>query len=78
MDILINMLRMLLILNLENMIPSVDREFVDPIAELGAHVAPLGIAFYDGKEFPEKYHNSLFIALHGSWNKIKNLATKLF
>ena len=51
------------------LIPNVDMEFVDPIAELGPHVAPLGIAFYDKNIFPEKYKNSLFIALHGSWNK---------
>ena len=51
------------------LIPSVNREFIDPIAELGAHVAPLGIAFYDKDKFPQKYKNSLFIALHGSWNK---------
>ena len=59
------------------MIPSVGKEFVDPIAELGAHVAPLGIAFYDGKEFPEKYHNSVFIALHGSWNRTKKSGYKV-
>ena len=52
-----------------NLIPNLDIDFVDPIAELGAHVAPLGITFYDHNEFPEKYKNSLFIALHGSWNK---------
>ncbi len=51
------------------LIPNVDMEFVDPIAELGPHVAPLGITFYDKNKFPEKYKNSLFIALHGSWNK---------
>lgn len=51
------------------LIPDVDEDFIDPIAELGPHVAPLGIAFYDKNEFPEKYKNSLFIALHGSWNK---------
>ena len=51
------------------LIPNVDMEFVDPIAELGPHVAPLGIAFYDKNIFPEEYKNSLFIALHGSWNK---------
>ncbi len=52
-----------------HMIPDIEKDFVDPIAELGPHVAPLGIAFYDGQVFPEKYHNSVFIALHGSWNK---------
>ncbi len=51
------------------LIPNVDMEFVDPIAELGPHVAPLGITFYDKNIFPEKYKNSLFVALHGSWNK---------
>ena len=51
------------------LIPSLDIELEDPIAELGPHVAPLGIAFYDKNEFPQKYKNSLFIALHGSWNK---------
>ena len=60
-----------------SMIPFVDKEFVDPIAELGAHVAPLGIAFYDGNEFPEKYHNSVFIALHGSWNRSKKSGYKV-
>ncbi len=52
-----------------HMIPDIDKEFIDPIAELGPHVAPLGIAFYDGDVFPEKYQNSVFVALHGSWNK---------
>ncbi len=52
-----------------SLIPNLDKEFIDPIAELGPHVAPLGITFYDQKKFPEKYINSLFIALHGSWNK---------
>ena len=51
------------------LIPSFGRKFIDPIAELGPHVAPLGIEFYDSYKFPDKYHNNLFIAIHGSWNK---------
>ena len=51
------------------LISSFGRKFIDPIAELGPHVAPLGIEFYDSYKFPDKYHNNLFIALHGSWNK---------
>ena len=51
------------------LIPTTVKDFIDPIAELGPHVAPLGIEFYDGKKFPQKFHNNLFIALHGSWNK---------
>ncbi len=54
-----------------HLIPSVDKKFVDPIAELGPHVAPLGITFYDNDAFPAKYHNSVFVALHGSWNRTK-------
>ena len=54
-----------------HLIPAVDKKFVDPIAELGPHVAPLGITFYDNDAFPEKYQNSVFVALHGSWNRTK-------
>ena len=60
-----------------NLIPNVNREFIDPIAELGPHVAPLGIAFYDREVFPTKYHNSVFVALHGSWNRTKKSGYKV-
>ena len=56
---------------------SIGKEFVDPIAELGPHVAPLGISFYDAEVFPEKYHNGIFIALHGSWNRTKKSGYKV-
>ena len=52
-------------------------DFVDPILELGAHVAPTGVSFYDGDMFPEKMQNNLFIALHGSWNRSKKVGYKL-
>ena len=44
-------------------------EFVKPVLKLGPHVAALGMRFYDGKMFPAEYHNNIFIALHGSWNR---------
>jgi glucose/arabinose dehydrogenase len=34
-----------------------------------AHTAPLGLAFYTGRQFPAEYHGNLFVALHGSWNR---------
>jgi len=34
-----------------------------------AHSAPLGITFYTGTEFPVRYRNGGFVALHGSWNR---------
>ena len=36
-----------------------------------AHAADLGLAFYTGKQFPEKYRGALFSAQHGSWNRTK-------
>ncbi len=34
-----------------------------------AHSAALGLQFYDGKTFPEKYKNGAFVAFRGSWNR---------
>jgi glucose/arabinose dehydrogenase len=33
-----------------------------------AHVAPLGLVFYDGTAFPEAMRGDAFVAFHGSWN----------
>ena len=52
-------------------------DFIDPILELGAHVAPTGVAFYDGSMFPSEMQNNLFIALHGSWNRSSKVGYKL-
>ena len=51
--------------------------FTLPIWPLGAHVAPLGIAFYTGKLFPKEYHNQLFVAEHGSWNRSKKTGYRI-
>ena len=45
-------------------------DFTKPIKELGPHVAALGMRFYTGNQFPKKYKNQIFIAEHGSWNRI--------
>lgn len=44
-------------------------EFTPPVTNLGAHVAPLGMKFYTGAQFPAEYRNSILIAEHGSWNR---------
>lgn len=36
---------------------------------LGAHVAPLQFAFYEGQQFPSMFRHGVFIAEHGSWNR---------
>ena len=46
-------------------------EFTPPAQKLGAHVASLGMRFYTGTQFPPEYHNQIFIAEHGSWNRSK-------
>ena len=46
-------------------------EFTPPVLNLGAHVAPLGMKFYTGDQFPAEYKNSILIAEHGSWNRNK-------
>src|SRR6267142_213975 len=43
--------------------------FTAPARLLGPHVAAIGMRFYTGTMFPEKYRNSVFIAEHGSWNR---------
>jgi glucose/arabinose dehydrogenase len=45
------------------------RQFIAPVWKFRAHVATLGIRFYQGKQFPDAYKNQLFVAEHGSWNR---------
>lgn len=52
-------------------------EFTAPIQKLGPHVASLGIEFYMGSMFPEKYHGQLFIAEHGSWNRSQKIGYRI-
>jgi len=44
-------------------------QFTAPARLLGPHVAAIGMRFYRGTMFPEKYRDSVFIAEHGSWNR---------
>lgn len=46
-------------------------DFQGPAWTFPAHVAPLGIHFYRGTQFPEPYRHQLFVAQHGSWNRSK-------
>ncbi len=42
---------------------------LDPVAAFPAHWGPNGMVFYDQHQFPAAYHNGLFIAFHGSWDR---------
>lgn len=52
-------------------------EFVKEAAVMGPHTAPLGMRFYTGDQFPEKYRNAIFIAQHGSWNRSKPIGYRV-
>ena len=47
------------------------KNYEPPARVLGAHVGALGMRFYTGKMFPEKYKNSILLAEHGSWNRAR-------
>jgi glucose/arabinose dehydrogenase len=42
---------------------------LEPKVQMQAHSAPLGLAFYQGTQFPAEYRNNIFVAFHGSWNR---------
>ncbi|MBH8552996.1 sorbosone dehydrogenase family protein [Nostocaceae cyanobacterium CENA357] len=42
-----------------------------------AHSAALGLQFYDGQKFPEKYRNGAFTAFRGSWNRDRGTGYKI-
>lgn len=42
---------------------------VDPAITFPAHIAPLGVHFYEGNLFPPDYRGDAFVAHHGSWNR---------
>ncbi|MBN2721843.1 MAG: sorbosone dehydrogenase family protein [Campylobacterales bacterium] len=52
-------------------------DFTKPVKELGPHVAALGMRFYTGSQFPKKYKNQIFIAEHGSWNRVPPLGYRI-
>ena len=49
--------------------PELVAKAIIPDVLLGAHVAPLQFAFYNGDQFPESYRGGIFLAEHGSWNR---------
>ena len=40
-----------------------------PEVDVQAHAATLGVAFYQGNQFPVRYCGAMFVAEHGSWNR---------
>lgn len=51
--------------------PDLVKATAAPDLLIRTHSAPLGLAFYTGGQFPERYRGDAFVALHGSWNASK-------
>jgi glucose/arabinose dehydrogenase len=49
--------------------PDLVKRTIVPDVLLPAHAAALGITFYTGNQFPQRFRNGGFVALHGSWNR---------
>jgi glucose/arabinose dehydrogenase len=48
-----------------------------PQAEMDAHAADLGMTFYSGRMFPQKYRGGIFSAQHGSWNRTTPIGARV-
>ena len=53
------------------------KKSITPDFALGSHTASLGLAFYNGKSFPQHYWGGAFIGQHGSWNSSKLVGYKV-
>ncbi len=49
--------------------PDMVAKAIMPDHALGTHVAPLGLAFNDGKLLPQRFASGAFVGEHGSWNR---------
>ncbi|HVS65195.1 MAG TPA: PQQ-dependent sugar dehydrogenase [Thermoanaerobaculia bacterium] len=52
-------------------------ETLPPARKLGPHVAAIGMRFYTGEMFPERYQGDIFIAEHGSWNRSQKIGYRV-
>lgn len=57
--------------------PELVAETVTPEVLFQSHSAALGLQFYDGSTFPERYRNGAFVVFRGSWNRDRGTGYKL-
>ena len=48
--------------------PDLVKKALVPDVLIEAHSAAVGLAFYTGSQFPQRFRNGAFVGLHGSWN----------
>ncbi|AFZ46367.1 NHL repeat containing protein [Cyanobacterium stanieri PCC 7202] len=63
--------------NGESVNPELVSRTIMPEVLIKSHSAPLGMQFYDGDTFPERYRNGAFVAFRGSWNRSEGTGYKL-
>lgn len=51
--------------------------FTEPQLELTAHAADLGMSFYRGNSYPDRYQGGIFWAQHGSWNRTEPVGARV-
>lgn len=49
--------------------PDLVAKAIPPDYALSSHVAPLGLTFYTGSNFPTVFRGGAFVGEHGSWNR---------
>lgn len=52
-------------------------DVVFPEVDMDAHAADLGMTFYSGNMFPQKYQGGIFVAQHGSWNRTTPIGARI-
>jgi glucose/arabinose dehydrogenase len=57
--------------------PDLADKITIPDVLIEAHSASLGMAFYNGTQFPAEYRGDIFAAEHGSWNRSKRTGYKI-
>lgn len=57
--------------------PDLVAQTLTPDVLFQAHSAALGLQFYDGQQFPQRYRNGAFVAFRGSWNRDQGTGYKI-
>ena len=50
---------------------------VFPAVAMAAHAADLGLTFYRGSAFPDRYRHAIFSAQHGSWDRSEPVGARV-
>ncbi|NJR66317.1 MAG: sorbosone dehydrogenase family protein [Leptolyngbyaceae cyanobacterium CRU_2_3] len=57
--------------------PGLAARTLTPDVLFQSHSAALGVQFYEGNTFPERYRNGAFVAFRGSWNRSQGTGYKI-